>query len=88
LKTQKEVKMTNIGGVAAGQLRAFVERIERLEEEKSALSADIKDVYAEAKAAGYDIKTLRQIIRLLKMDSADRREQEEMLELYKQALDL
>ncbi|MEL0107426.1 MAG: DUF2312 domain-containing protein [Rhodospirillaceae bacterium] len=80
--------MTNIGGVAAGQLRAFVERIERLEEEKSALSADIKDVYAEAKAAGYDIKTLRQIIRLLKMDSADRREQEEMLELYKQALDL
>ncbi len=80
--------MANIGGVAAGQLRAFVERIERLEEEKSALSADIKDVYAEAKAAGYDIKTLRQIIRLLKMDSADRREQEEMLELYKQALDL
>jgi uncharacterized protein (UPF0335 family) len=80
--------MANIGGVAAGQLRSFVERIERLEEEKSALSADIKEVYAEAKAAGYDIKTLRQIIRLLKLDSADRREQEEMLELYKRALDL
>ncbi len=80
--------MTNIGGVAAGQLKSFVERIDRLEEEKSALSADIKEVYSEAKAAGYDVKTLRQIIRLMKMDKADRREQEEMLELYKNALDL
>ena len=80
--------MANIGGIAAGQLKSLVERIERLEEEKSALSADIKDVYFEAKASGYDIKTLRQIVRLLKLDSADRREQEEMLELYKRALDL
>lgn len=80
--------MANIGGVAAGQLKSFVERIERLEEEKSALSADIKEVYAEAKASGYDIKTLRQIIRLMKLDSADRREQEEMLDLYKRALNL
>jgi uncharacterized protein (UPF0335 family) len=80
--------MANIGGIAAGQLKSLVERIERLEEEKSALSADIKDVYSEAKASGYDIKTLRQIVRLLKLDSADRREQEEMLELYKRALDL
>lgn len=80
--------MANIGGVAAGQLKSFVERIERLEEEKSALSADIKEVYSEAKASGYDVKTLRQIIRLMKMDSADRKEQEEMLELYKRALDL
>jgi uncharacterized protein (UPF0335 family) len=80
--------MANIGGIAAGQLKSLVERIERLEEEKSALSADIKDVYSEARASGYDIKTLRQIVRLLKLDSADRREQEEMLELYKRALDL
>ena len=80
--------MANIGGIAAGQLKSLVERIERLEEEKSALSADIKDVYFEAKASGYDIKTLRQIVRLLKLDSADRREQEEMLDLYKRALDL
>jgi uncharacterized protein (UPF0335 family) len=80
--------MANIGGIAAGQLKSIVERIERLEEEKSALSSDIKEVYAEAKASGYDIKTLRQIIRLLKLDSADRREQEEMLDLYKRALDL
>ena len=80
--------MATTGGIAAGQLRSFVERIERLEEEKSALSADIKEVYAEAKASGYDIKTLRQIIRLMKMDMADRREQEEMLELYKNALNL
>ena len=80
--------MANIGGIAAGQLKSIVERIERLEEEKSAPSSDIKEVYAEAKASGYDIKTLRQIIRLLKLDSADRREQEEMLDLYKRALDL
>ena len=80
--------MANTGSIAAGQLRSFVERIERLEEEKSALSADIKEVYAEAKASGYDIKTLRQIIKLMKMDMADRREQEEMLELYKSALNL
>ena len=80
--------MANTGGIAAGQLRSFVERIERLEEEKSALSADIKEVYAEAKISGYDIRTLRQIIKLMKMDMADRREQEEMLELYKSALNL
>ncbi|MEX2450768.1 MAG: DUF2312 domain-containing protein [Rhodospirillales bacterium] len=80
--------MANIGGVAAEQLRSFVERIEHLEEEKEALSADIKEVYAEAKVSGYDIKILRQIVRLKKMDQADRREQEEILELYKRALDL
>jgi len=80
--------MANIGGIAAGQLKSFVERIDRLEEEKSALNADIKEVYSEAKAAGYDVKILRQIIRIMKMDKADRREQEEMLELYKNALDL
>ncbi len=80
--------MTDIGGVAADRLRSFVERIERLEEEKAALAADIREVYAEAKGTGFDIKTLRQIVRLRKMDSSDRRQQEELLNLYRRALDL
>lgn len=80
--------MTDVGGVAADRLRSLVERIERLEEEKAALTADIREVYLEAKGAGFDAKTLRQVVRLRKMDSADRREQEELLELYKRALDL
>ncbi|MEE8393312.1 MAG: DUF2312 domain-containing protein [Rhodospirillales bacterium] len=80
--------MADVGGVAADRLRSFVERIERLEEEKAALTADIREVYLEAKGAGFDAKTLRQVVRLRKMDSADRREQEELLELYKRALDL
>ena len=72
--------------VAAGQLRAIIERIERLEEEKKTISDDIKDVYAEAKGTGFDAKIIRQIIRLRKMEQDDRREQEELLDLYKQAL--
>lgn len=80
--------MADVGGVAADRLRSFVERIERLEEEKATLSADIKEVYAEAKGTGFDIKTLRQIIKLRKLDQADRQEMEEMLELYKRALDI
>ena len=80
--------MADVGGVAADRLRSFVERIERLEEEKAALAADIKEVYGEAKSTGFDIKTLRQIIALRKLDQADRQEREEMLELYKRALDI
>ena len=80
--------MADIGGVAADRLRSFVERIERLEEEKAALAADIREVYSEAKGAGFDARILRQIIRLKKMDMNDRREQEELLDLYKRALDL
>jgi len=80
--------MADVGGVAADRLRSFVERIERLEEEKATLAADIKEVYAEAKGTGFDIKTLRQIIKLRKLDQADRQEMEEMLELYKRALDI
>ena len=78
--------MTEVGGIAADQLASYVERIERLEEEKANLMADIKEVYGEAKALGYDVKILRQIIRLRKLDGADRREQEEILEVYKRAL--
>jgi uncharacterized protein (UPF0335 family) len=71
---------------AKDRLRSFVERVERLEEEKKALSDDIKEVYAEAKGEGFDVKTMRQIVRLRKMDKADYQEAEAMLELYKRAL--
>ncbi|MEO5337506.1 MAG: DUF2312 domain-containing protein [Magnetospirillum sp. WYHS-4] len=80
--------MTDVGGIAADRLRTIIERIERLEEEKAALAADIRDVYAEAKGAGFDIKVVRQIVRLRKLDHADRKEQEEIMELYKRALDM
>ena len=74
------------GGVTAEQLKAFVERVERLEEEKAGLAADIREVYAEAKAHGFDVKTMREIVRLRKIDSADRAEQEALLDLYKHAV--
>ncbi len=80
--------MTDGGGIAAQRLRSFVERIERLEEEKAALAADIREVYAEAKGDGFDVKTMRQIVRLRKLDSSDRAEQEALLDLYKAALGL
>ena len=80
--------MSEVGGVAGERLRSFVERIERLEEEKAALAADIREFYAEAKGGGFDIKVLRQIVRLRKMDQADRQEQEEILDLYMRALDM
>jgi uncharacterized protein (UPF0335 family) len=72
--------------VAAGQLRAFIERVERLEEEKQSLADDIKDVYAEMKGTGFDTKAVRTIIRLRKKDQAERQEEEAMLDLYKSAL--
>ncbi len=80
--------MTDGGGIAAQRLRSFIERIERLEEEKAALAADIREVYAEAKGDGFDVKTMRQIVRLRKLDSTDRAEQEALLDLYKAALGL
>jgi uncharacterized protein (UPF0335 family) len=76
------------GGIAADRLKSFIERIERLEEEKAALTADTREVYAEAKGTGFDTKIMRQIIRIRRMDKADRQEQEELLTLYKRALDL
>lgn len=78
--------MAEVGGIAGDHLRSFIERIERLEEEKAALAADIKDVYAEAKGTGFDVKIMRQLIRLRKMEDHDRSEQEEILDLYKRAL--
>lgn len=78
--------MTEVGGIAAEQLASYVERIERLNEEKANLMADIKEVYGEAKALGYDVKVLREIIKLRKMEDHTRTEQEEILEVYKRAL--
>lgn len=72
--------------VARDQLRTIIERIERLEEEKKAIADDIKDVYAEAKANGFDAKTLRKVVSLRKIESAEREEQEAMLDLYLSAL--
>ena len=75
------------GNIAAEKLKSFVERIERLESEKTELAGDIREVYAEAKGNGFDTKIMRQVIRLRKMEVADRREQDELLELYRRALD-
>ena len=72
--------------VAADQLRSFVERIERLEEEKAALAGDIRDVYGEAKGNGYDTKVLRRVISLRKKDFAERQEEEAVLQVYMKAL--
>ena len=72
--------------VAADQLRLFIERIERLEEEKKGIADDVKDVYAEAKANGYDTKTMRAIVRLRKMEKHARDEMDALLETYRTAL--
>ena len=72
--------------VAADRLRSLVERIERLEEERKALGNDIRDIYAEAKSAGFDVKVLRQLIRIRKQEPADVEEQESLLDVYRHAL--
>ena len=78
--------MPDIGGIAGERLRSFIERIERLEEEKRTLAADIKEVYAEAKGNGFDAKIMRQLIRLRRMDKDDLDEQETLLDVYRRAL--
>ncbi len=78
--------MANQGGIAGEQLRSLIERVEHLEEERKATADDIREVYAEAKAAGFDIKVMRQVVRLRKLDSADRQEQEALLDLYRHAI--
>ena len=75
-----------VGGIAQDQLRSFIERIERLEEEKAALAGDLKEVYAEAKGMGFDTKIMRSVIRLRKQDKDERQEQEALLDLYMRAL--
>jgi len=74
-------------GVAGERLKTFVERVERLEEEKRALAADIKEVYSEAKSSGFNVKIIRKVIALRRMDSDDRVEQEALLDTYLRALD-
>ena len=78
--------MPEVGGVAGDRLKSFVERIERLEEEKRALAEDIKEIYSEAKGVGFDVKIIRQIVRIRKMDEDDRDEQEALLDTYMRAL--
>jgi uncharacterized protein (UPF0335 family) len=72
--------------VAPDLLKSFVERIERLEEEKASIAGDVKEVYAEAKAQGFDTKVLRKVVALRKRDAAERREEQEIMDLYLQAL--
>ena len=77
--------MADVGGIAADRLKSF---IERLEEEKASLANDVREVYAEAKGTGFDTKVMRQIVKLRKMESSDREEQEHLLDLYKRAVGL
>jgi uncharacterized protein (UPF0335 family) len=78
--------MPDVGGVAGDRLKSLIERIERLEQEKEALAADIKEVYAEAKGSGFDTRIMRQIIRIRKRDQDELDEEETLLDVYKRAL--
>ena len=80
--------MPHVGGIAGRQLKSFIERIERLEDEKRALGEDIKEVYAEAKGSGFEPKIMRQIIKIRRMDKEEHDEQETLLDLYKRALNM
>ncbi len=82
-KAEQDVKT---GGVAADRLRSIIERIERLEEEKKALATDIKDIFIEAKSAGFDVKVIRQLISIRKKEPAEVEEQESLLDVYRRAL--
>ena len=84
--SSEETETKDTGGVAGERLKSFIERLERLEQEKSDIAEDMKEVYAEAKSVGFDTKTMRKIIRLRKMDTEKRREEDELLELYKAAI--
>ena len=83
---EEDITAESAQSVASGQLRAFIERIERLEEEKQTIADDIKEVFAEAKGTGFDVKAMRTIIRLRKKDAAERQEEEAILDLYLNAL--
>ena len=78
--------MPDVGGIAGDRLKSFIERIERLEEKRRTLGADLKEVYAEAKGTGFDTKIMRQIVRLRRMDKDDLDEQETLLDVYRRAL--
>jgi len=78
--------MAKTGPITADRLKSFIERIERLEEERAAISGDVRDVYAEAKGVGYDVKTMRKVVQIRKLDAAERAEQEALLDVYLHAL--
>ena len=78
--------MSQVGGVSSAQLKSFIERIERLEEEKATVAEQIREVFGEAKGMGFDIKIIRQVIKIRKMETQERLEQEELLDLYLSAL--
>jgi uncharacterized protein (UPF0335 family) len=78
--------MAGSANFARGKLKSFVERIEKLEEEKNTIAGDIREVYAEAKAEGFDVKALRVVIRLYRQDSAERQEHEALVDLYRDAM--
>lgn len=86
--TREHVPHTDpaVGGIAADRLRSIIERVERLEEERKALAGDIKDIFGEAKSAGFDVKTIRQIIKLRKLEPAQIEELETLLQIYMRAL--
>lgn len=79
---------TEVGGIATDRLRSLIERIEQLEEEKKGIQSDIRDIFAEAKSAGFDVKIMRIVLKLRKMNAADRDEQEFLTETYRKALDI
>ncbi|AOW50664.1 DUF2312 domain-containing protein (plasmid) [Acetobacter sp. AC2005] len=86
IENQETDSDRQVGGIAADRLRSIIERVERLEEERKALAADIKDVFTEAKSAGFDVRTVKQIIRLRKQEPAEIEEQETLLDIYRRAL--
>lgn len=77
---------SNVGGIAADRLRSIIERVERLEDERKALGSDIRDVFTEAKSAGFDVKAVKQILKLRKQEPAEVEEQETLVETYRRAL--
>ncbi|MCK8784515.1 DUF2312 domain-containing protein [Roseomonas sp. NAR14] len=83
---QAQAEDAEVGGIAADRLRSIIERVERLEEERKALAGDIKDIFAEAKSAGFDVKVIRQIIRQRQQEPAEIEEHETLLDLYRRAL--
>ncbi len=83
-----ETQTTSVGGIAGDILKAYIERIERLEEEKKNLAADIREIYAEAKGNGFEPKIMRKLVSLRRMDQSDRQEEDELLDLYRRAVGL
>lgn len=85
-KPANDAETRDVENVSGQRLKSYLDRIDRLEEEKKGLADDIKDIYAEAKGVGFDVKTIRKLVRLRKMDANKRHEEEELLELYKSAV--